>query len=165
MWNYLFHTLVNTESQNGSCWKGPRCPHCPNPCRGQCCPPPAQAAIPAGLKHLQGWGCCFDMGLWHRSRVCRLPSTPMYTHCFPFPPPCHTSPNFSPSQYFSNWRMTLSTSPRWIKKANKVLRAPRTRLAAAKVTCMKIFIFIPHHHHAAPVSCLGELSHFRAVHF
>ena len=51
--------LLIIESQNGLVWKGPHRPPSPTPCRGQGCPPPAQAAqgsIQAGLEHLQGWG-------------------------------------------------------------------------------------------------------------
>ena len=45
--------------------KGPQSPRCCNPCRGQGCPPPAQAArgpIQPGLERPQGWGTTASLG-------------------------------------------------------------------------------------------------------
>jgi len=53
------------QPQNVSSWKGPESPRHPNPCRGQGCPPPAQAAqgpIQPGLEFLQGWGTTTALG-------------------------------------------------------------------------------------------------------
>jgi len=56
---------IATESQNGLGWKGPHRSSIFNPCHGQGCPPPAQAAhgpIQPGLEHLQGWGITASLG-------------------------------------------------------------------------------------------------------
>ena len=58
------HGLMES-SENSLGWRGPQSPSSPNPCHGQDCHPPAQAAqgpIQPGLERLQGWSTTASLG-------------------------------------------------------------------------------------------------------